>query len=141
MEEIANDSIQVTRLTLWMLSVFALTALALAAVGIYAVMSYSVTQRTQEIGTRVALGATKSDILRLVIRQGMGMAALGTAIGLGTGLIAVRSLRSMLYEVTVSDPLTLVLAAVVVLATALIACYLPARRAMRVDPMVALRYE
>src|SRR5580700_1351785 len=141
MEEIANDSIQVTRLTLWMLSVFALTALALAAVGIYAVMSYSVTQRTQEIGTRVALGATKSDILRLVIRQGMGMAALGTAIGLGTGLIAVRSLRSMLYEVTVSDPLTLVLAAVVVLATALIACYLPARRAMRVDPTVALRYE
>ena len=141
MEGITSDSIQVTRLTFWLLSVFALTALVLAAVGIYAVMSYSVTQRTQEIGTRVALGATKTDILRVVIRQGMGMAALGTAIGLGTGLIAVRSLQSMLYEVTVSDPLTLVLAAVAVLVTALIACYVPARRAMRVDPMVALRYE
>jgi len=141
MEEIANDSIQVTRLALWLLSVFALTALALAAVGIYAVMAYSVTQRTQEIGTRVALGATKSDIVRLVLRQGMGMAALGTAIGLGTGLIAVRSLRSLLYEVTASDPLTLVFAVAVVLATGLVASYLPARRATRVDPLVALRYE
>jgi putative ABC transport system permease protein len=141
MEGIANDSIQVTRLALWLLSVFALTALALAAVGIYAVMAYSVTQRTQEMGTRVALGATKRDILRLVIRYGMGMAVLGTAIGLAIGLIAVRSLQSMLYEVTPSDPLTLFFAAVIVVATALIACYLPARRAMQVDPMVALRYE
>jgi putative ABC transport system permease protein len=141
MEEIASDSIQVTRLALWLLSVFALTALALAAVGIYGVIAYSVTQRTQEIGVRVALGATKSDIVRLVIWQGMGMATLGTAIGLGAGLIAVRSLRSLLYEVTASDPVTLVLAALVLMATALVASYLPARRALHVDPIVALRYE
>jgi len=141
MESVASDSIQVTRLTLWLLSVFALTALALAAVGIYGVMAYSVTQRTQEIGARMALGATKNDILRLVIGQGTGMATLGIAIGVGTGLMAVRSLRSMLYGVTPSDPVTLVLAVIVVLATALVASYLPARRAARVDPMVALRYE
>lgn len=141
MEEIRDDSIQVTRLTLWLLCVFGVTALVLAAIGIYGVMAYNVTQRTHEIGTRVALGATNSAILWLVIRQGMGMGALGIALGLGSGLIAVRSLRSMLYEVTASDPLTVVLAVVVVFATAVLASYLPARRAARVDPLVALRFE
>jgi len=141
MAEIASDSIQVTRLTLWLLSIFALTALGLAAVGIYGVLSYTVRQRTREIGTRLALGAAKSDIVWLVMRQGLAMAALGTGIGLGTGLLAVRSLRSMLYGVAASDPVTLGLAAAAVIATALAASYLPARRAACVDPMVALRYE
>ena len=140
MEEIERNSLQLTRLTLWLLSVFAATALALAAVGIYGVLSYTVRQRTPEIGTRVALGATKRDIVWLVVRHGMGMAVLGAACGIGAGLIAVRSLRSMLFEVTISDPATLCLAAVVLMATALAASYLPARRAARVDPMAALRY-
>jgi putative ABC transport system permease protein len=134
MSEILSESVQVTHLALWLLGVFAATALALAAVGIYGVMSYVVRQRTREIGTRVALGATRSDIVWLVMRQGAGITILGITIGLVTGLVAARMLGSMLFETSASDPITLGLAAIVLAATTMAACYLPARRAAQVDP-------
>jgi predicted permease len=134
LSSIANESMQVTRLALWLLGIFAATSLALAAVGIYGVMSYVVRQRTREIGTRVALGATRSDILWLVMRQGVGIAAVGTAIGLVVGLAAARSLSAILYGITPSDPITLAGSAIVLAITMVAACYVPARRAASVDP-------
>ena len=132
--EVASDSVRITRLVLWLLAGFAGIALALAAVGIYGVMSYVVGQRTREIGTRMALGAVRSDILWLVMRQGAAIAAVGTGIGLAAGLLAARSLRSILYGVSSADPLILAGSAVVLGATTLAACYVPARRAVAVDP-------
>jgi putative ABC transport system permease protein len=119
---------------LWLLGIFATTALILAAVGIYGVMSYVVRQRTREIGTRIALGATRRDILWLVMREGALIAAGGTIAGLLIGLTATRSLASILYGVSASDPATLSVAAGVLVATIMAACYLPARRAASVDP-------
>jgi putative ABC transport system permease protein len=116
-----------------MLGVFAAIALALAAVGVYGVMSYVVRQRTREIGTRIALGATRRDIQWLVVRQGGVLALVGLAAGLGAGWIAARSMTTMLHGVSASDPRTLVAAIVVIGATSLVACYLPARRASRLD--------
>jgi len=110
------------------------TALGLASVGVYSVMSYVVRQRTREIGTRVALGATRGDIAWLVMRQGIRIAAVGTGVGLVAGLIAAQSLRSILFGVSASDPLTLAISAGVLVVTTLAACYLPARRAALVDP-------
>jgi putative ABC transport system permease protein len=132
--EVASESVRITSLVLWLLAGFAAIALTLAAVGIYGVMSYVVGQRTREIGTRMALGAVRSDILWLVMRQGMAIAVTGTALGLVAGLAASRSLRSILYGVSVADPLVLGGAAVVLVLTTLAACYLPARRAVAVDP-------
>jgi len=132
--EVAAASMQVTHLALWLLGVFAATALALAAVGIYGVMSYVVRQRTREIGTRVALGATRFDIVWLVMRQGATIAALGTAIGVSAGLAASRSLSTILFDVSPSDPATFALAAVTLAAATMAACYVPARRAARIDP-------
>jgi putative ABC transport system permease protein len=132
--EVASESVRTTKLVLWLLGIFATTALALAAVGIYGVMSYVVRQRTREIGTRIALGATRLDILWLVMRQGVVIAGLGTAIGLLGGLLATRSLGSILYGVSSSDPLTLTASAGVLVLAIMAACYLPARRAARVDP-------
>jgi predicted permease len=132
--EVAHDSMGLTRLVLWLLGAFAVTALALAAVGIYGVMSYVVGQRTREIGTRMALGAVSADILWLVMRQGAVIAAAGTGIGLAIGLVAARSLRSILFGVSSADPMILAGAAAVLVATTLAACYLPARRAVAVDP-------
>jgi putative ABC transport system permease protein len=132
--EVASESVRITRLVLWLLAGFAGIALTLAAVGIYGVMSYVVGQRTREIGTRMALGAVRSDILWLVMRQGVAIAAIGTGIGLAAGLLAARSLRSILYGVSSADPLILGGAAAVLVATTLAACYLPARRAVAVDP-------
>jgi predicted permease len=132
--EVASESVRITRLVLWLLAGFAGIALTLAAVGIYGVMSYVVGQRTREIGTRMALGAVRSDILWLVMRQGVAIAAIGTGIGLAAGLLAARSLRSILYGVSSTDPLILGGAAAVLVATTLAACYLPARRAVAVDP-------
>ena len=134
MAEIARDTIQVTHLALWLLGLFAATALALAAVGIYGVMAYVVRQRTREIGTRVALGATRRDIVWLVMKQGAVIAAVGVAIGVGAGLGAARLLESMLYGVSPSDPATAAVAAAVLGATMMAACYLPARRAALLDP-------
>jgi predicted lysophospholipase L1 biosynthesis ABC-type transport system permease subunit len=134
MAEVARASLQIQNLALWLLGLFAATALALAAVGIYGVMSYTVRQRTREIGTRIALGATSRDIVWMVLRQGAGLAALGAVIGLTTGLLAARALGSLLFGVKPSDPLTLASATVVLIATIMVACYLPARRAARIDP-------
>jgi len=131
---VASESVRTTKLVLWLLALFAATALVLAAVGIYGVMSYVVRQRTREIGTRIALGATRGNILWLVMRQGAAIAAAGTLAGLVIGLAAARSLASILYGVSASDPATLAAAAVVLVATIMAACYLPARRAARVDP-------
>jgi hypothetical protein len=131
---VASESVRTTKLVLWLLGIFATTALLLAAVGIYGVMSYVVRQRTREIGTRIALGATRRDILWLVMREGALIAAAGTIAGLLIGLAATRSLASILYGVSASDPATLGVAAGVLVATIMAACYLPARRAASVDP-------
>jgi putative ABC transport system permease protein len=132
--DVAAESVRTTKLILWLLGLFATTALILAAVGIYGVMSYVVRQRTREIGTRIALGATRRDIVWMVMRDGVWIAAGGTIAGLLIGLAAARSLASILYGVSSSDPATLSMAAGVLVATIMAACYLPARRAASVDP-------
>jgi putative ABC transport system permease protein len=134
LEDIAAESVRTTKLVLWLLGVFAATALTLAAIGIYGVMSYVVRQRTREIGTRIALGATRGNIVWLVMKQGTVIAALGAAAGLSIGFVAVRSLGSILYGVSPSDPITMEGATAVLVATILAACYVPARRAAAVDP-------
>jgi putative ABC transport system permease protein len=120
---------------------FALVALALAAVGIYAVMSYSVSRRTNEIGIRMALGARQADVLKLVVSQGMTVALIGAGVGIAGALLLVRVMKSLLYGVQPTDPLTFLLVPAVLCGTALLATWLPARRAAKVDPMRALRYE
>jgi len=124
-----------------LLGTFAGLALVLALVGIYGVMSYTVIQRTHEIGIRIALGAARTEILRLVLQQGLVFAGFGLAIGLGLSLFLTHLLRSLVFEVQPNDALTLVIASVVVTGMTLLAAFLPARRATKVDPMVALRYE
>jgi ABC-type antimicrobial peptide transport system permease subunit len=124
-----------------LLSIFAALALVLAAVGIYGVMAYAVAQRTREIGVRLALGAQSRDVLNMVLVGGGKLAAFGLALGLVGSLGMTYFLRSQLYGVSSSDPLTYFTVAVLLGAVALAACYLPARRATRVDPLVALRYE
>jgi putative ABC transport system permease protein len=134
LSDIAAESVRTTKLVLWLLGVFAATALTLAAIGIYGVMSYVVRQRTREIGTRIALGATQRNIVWLVMKQGAVIAGLGAAAGLSIGFVAVRSLGSILYGVSPSDPITMAGATAVLVATILAACYAPARRAAAVDP-------
>ena len=135
---VASESERVTRVVLWLLGVFAVTSLALAAIGIYGVMSYAVRQRTREIGTRIALGATRTNILWLVLQQGALIAAVGTVVGLATGLATTRFLSSILYGVSGTDPLTLGVAVVLLVITIMLACYVPARRAASVDPAKTL---
>ena len=124
-----------------LLGVFAGLALVLASVGIYGVISYIVGQRTHEIGIRVALGAQRSDVLKLVLGQGGGMAMAGVGLGLLAAIFLMRLLKQMVFGVKVADPLTLCGVALLMTCVALAACYVPARRAMRVDPMTALRHE
>jgi len=120
---------------------FALTSLVLAALGIYGVISYLVNERTHEIGIRLALGAKRQDILQMILRQGLALAISGAAVGLVCALIVARLIASTLYGVRPTDPLTFGGVIFLFLAVALFACYAPARRAMKVDPMVALRCE
>jgi predicted permease len=141
MTEVVSRSIYRSRLFAILFGVFAGIALLLASVGIYGVMSYSVAQRTHEIGIRLALGARRSDVSRLIVVQGMKLTVVGTVIGLAGGLALTRLIRSLLYEVSTTDPLTFGLVAALLGIVALLACYIPARRATKVDPLVALRCE
>jgi putative ABC transport system permease protein len=141
LDEIARESMSTTRLLLWLLGIFAAVALALASIGVYGVMSYAVRQRTREIGTRMALGATGRHIVWSMMRHGLGIAACGLSLGLGTSLLASQSLNTVLYGVTAGDPLTFGLAAGTLALSTLAACYVPARRAARVDPARTLAVE
>ena len=129
------------RLSTTLLTVFAAVALLIAAIGIYGVLAYSVNQRTREIGVRMALGATPGSVLKLIVREGMKVVLLGVAVGLLGGLALGRTVSSLMFGVTVRDPTTFAVVAVSLIGVALAACAIPARRAARVDPMVALRYE
>ena len=144
MAEIVSASMSPQRFPLILLGSFASLALLLASIGIYGVISYSVTQRVHEIGIRMALGAEKRDVFRMVVGQGLSLALAGLATGMTAALILTRLLLSfshLLYGVGANDPATLASVSALLIGVAILACYLPARRAMRVDPMVALRYE
>ena len=141
MQEVIDLSISNSRLNMTLLSVFAGLATLLAVVGIYSVMSYLVTQHTREIGIRMALGASPSNILRLVIGQGLLLTVAGIGVGALAAFGLTRLMSSLLYGVAGTDPATYVLVSALLLLVALAACYVPARRATKVDPLVALRYE
>jgi putative ABC transport system permease protein len=141
MDELIEDSVVQERFRTWLVSGFAGLALLLAVIGIYAVISYSVAQQTREIGVRIALGATRGDVSKMVLGHGLRLATAGIAIGLISALGVTRILRSMLYSTSSTDLLSFVLTSAVLLAVALLACYIPALRAAKVDPIVALRYE
>ena len=129
------------RMLMVLLGAFAGLALVLAAVGVYSVTSFSVAQRTHEIGLRMALGAEKGDVLRMIMAKGIRVALMGTAIGLAGAFGLMRLLSSQLFGVKPTDPATLVSVTLLLMCIALLACYIPARRASKVDPTVALRYE
>jgi putative ABC transport system permease protein len=141
MEQVISTTTAPRRFNAFLLGVFAAIALALAALGIYSVISYSITLRTQEIGIRMALGANRPAILRMVLQKGMVLTLTGAAIGLASAFALTRWMSSLLFGVSASDPATYVIVLVVALGAALLACSIPARRATRVDPLVALRYE
>jgi len=141
LEKVVDESVAQRRLNMLLMGLFGALAMLLSAVGIYGLLSHAVTQRTQEMGIRMALGAQVSDVLKLVLKQGMMLALIGEAIGLVGALALTRLIRGLLFGVTPNDLTTFVVVAGVLGIVALMACYLPARRATKVDPLIALRYE
>ena len=141
MEELLSESVGTRRFAMWLLLIFAGLALALAAIGIYGVTSYGVSQRKHEIGIRIALGAGRREVLRLILTQGMTTVATGLAIGIVAAFALTRLMSSLLFSVSATDPLTFLAISLLLAWVALLACLLPARRATKVDPMIALRYE
>jgi putative ABC transport system permease protein len=141
MERLVDKSVAPRRFNLLLLGLFALVGLALAGVGLYGVISYTVTQRTREIGVRMAMGAQTSDVLRLVIGEGMKLALIGALLGLGGALALTRLLKTLLFDVSATDPLTFIVIAALLIIVALLACWIPARRAANMDPLASLRVE
>jgi putative ABC transport system permease protein len=141
MEQLVSDSYSRSRFTMIVLAIFAAVALLLAAVGVYGVIAYTVAQRTNEIGIRVAMGAQRRDVLRLILGQGSRLIFVGVALGITAGLLVTRLMSGLLFGISATDPETFAGVALLLSAVALLACYMPARRAMQVDPLVALRYE
>jgi putative ABC transport system permease protein len=141
MDEIISEAVARQRFSMLLLGVFAGLALVLAAVGIYGVMSYSIAQRTHEIGIRMALGAQRSDVLKLMVGQGLRLVVVGVVIGLAAAFILTRLMTSLLFGISATDPTTFITISLVLMSVALLASYIPARRAMKVDPMFALRYQ
>ena len=141
MDEFVSDSVSSRRFNLALLSIFAVIALSLAAIGIYGVTSYAVTQRTREIGIRMALGAQRGSVMTLIIRQGMTVILIGISIGVIIAAALAQLMRGLLYGVGAGDPPTYIFVTVLLSGVALLACYFPARSATRVDPMIAIRHE
>jgi putative ABC transport system permease protein len=141
MDQLISDSLARRRLYMVLLTVFAGAALLLAAVGIYGVMSYSVSQRVNEMGIRIALGAQARDVLMLVMKRGMGVALAGMAIGIAAAFALTRLMSSLLFGVSATDPFAFIAVVATLILVALLACWIPARRATRVDPMTALRID
>jgi ABC-type antimicrobial peptide transport system permease subunit len=141
MEQVRGESTSRTDFNVTLLVIFASLALLLAAIGIYGLMAYSVQQRTQEIGIRMALGASAQDVRKMVVRQGMALALAGVIIGVAAALGVTRLMASLLYGVTPRDPIAMTSVALLLVGVALAATYLPARRASQMDPVESLRYE
>src|SRR5262249_14313616 len=141
MEEVFDRSTANRRYNVILLGVFAALAVLLSMIGIYGVMSYAVSSGTREIGIRMALGAQGADVLKLVVGQGMVLTLIGAVIGIAGAFALTRLMATLLFGVTATDPLIFAVVPLLLIAVALLACYLPARRAMKIDPMIALRYE
>jgi putative ABC transport system permease protein len=140
-EFLVNRSTADRRFLMTLMGIFATLALVLTIIGLYGVISYLVNQRTQEIGIRMALGAQMRDILGMVLKQGMLLVLTGVGLGLGAAWLLTRLMSRLLYQVSATDPLTFIVISLLLVTVALLACYIPARRATKVDPLVALRYE
>jgi ABC-type antimicrobial peptide transport system permease subunit len=141
MDDIVSESVASRRFSMMLLTVFAVAALLLASIGIYGTMSYTVAQRTCEIGLRITLGAQRGNVLKMVIGEGMKLALIGVALGLIASFALTRTMKNLLFGVSTTDPLTFLSITLLLAAVALFACWIPARRATKVAPLVALRYE